>query len=240
MKKIALVYFLGFSLSVFAQTKIGIEAGIGFGNRTNGKEYLERTEGINTIQSEIATNVGLVAQLNLSERLFLKTGFIFQNSAYAEKIDAGQFLVTEELEPYYCFLPGEAQEGRTSIKYKYNFVEIPFVVNYQFAQSCEECGWKWFVGLGPTVSWVVNKKVKTDLIKDANYIDYDCVPSNDLILGIQGAIGGEYRFSNQHFLNLSFIYDQHLQPIYYGESNKFGFYNLGLRLAYYFAFSASK
>ena len=82
--------------------------------------------------------------------------------------------------------------------------------------------------------------MKTDLIKDANYIDYDCVPSNDLILGIQGAIGGEYRFSNQHFLNLSFIYDQHLQPIYYGESNKFGFYNLGLRLAYYFAFSASK
>jgi hypothetical protein len=240
MRNLVIFFCLGFSLSALAQTKFGVEVGVGFGNRTNIDEYIQRTEGISTIQSEIGTNVALLTKLNLSERFFLKTGAVYQTSAYSEKIAAGLFSVPQELEPYYCFLPNEAQEGRTSIKYKYNFVEIPFVVNYQFAQSCEECGWKWFVGLGPTVSWVVNKKVKSDLLKDANYIDYNCVPSNDVILGIQGAIGGEYRFSNQHFLNLSLIYDQHLQPIYYGETNTFGFYTVGLRLAYYFAFSASK
>ena len=240
MKKLLTVCSVIMAVSVFSQTKIGLEVGVGFGNRTNIDGHVQRSEGILTIQSEVGTNVALVTQLNLSERFFLKTGAIYQTSAYSEKVDAGTLSFPDELFPYYCFLSNEAQEGRTSIKYKYNFIESPFVVNYQFAQSCEECGWKWHIGFGPTVSWVLNKEVKSDLLKDENYIDYNCVASNDLILGLQAAVGGEYRFSNQHFLNLSFVYDQHLQPIYYGETNIFGFYNVGLRFAYYFVFSASK
>ena len=240
MKNILFILVLFLSFSVFSQTKLGLEVGVGFGNRTNIDEYVQRSEGVLTIQAEVGTNVALVTHLNLAERFFLKTGAIYQTSAYSEKVDAGILSFPDELKPYYCFLPNEGREGKTSIQYKYNFIEIPFVVNYQFAQSREETGWKWFLGLGPTVNWVVNQKVKSDLLKDENYIEYNCVASNDLILGLQAAVGGEYRFSSQHFLNLSFVYDQHLQPIFYGDTNNLGFYNVGLRLGYYFVFNANK
>ena len=226
--------FLGFS-----QTKIGAELGVGISNRTNIDEFLERTEGILSIQSEIGTNLALVTQLDLAERWFLKTGAVYQSFSYTEKVDAELLAFPKELEPYYCFLPSEEQVGLTSIKYRYNFIEIPFVVNYQFAQSCEECGWKWFAGVGPTVSWLLQKKVKTPLIKDGNYIDVDCVPPEGLLLGAQAVIGGEYKFSGQQLLNFSLVYDQQIQPIYRDE-NAYSLYSIGVRVAYYFVFNAIK
>lgn len=240
MKKILIVCAYFVSLTVFSQTKVGVELGVGISNRTNIDKHLKQTDGILSIQSEIGTNVAFLTQLNLGERLFLKTGAVYQSMVYTEKVDAGLLSFSEAIEPFYCFLPNETQEGRTSIKYKYNFIEVPFVINYQFAQSCEDCGWKWFIGLGPTVSWVVNKKVKTDLIKDANFVDYACVPTDELLLGLQASLSGEYRFSNQHFLNLSLVYDQQLQSVYNNSENQFRFYSIGFRAAYYFALSANK
>ncbi len=70
MKKLLTVCSVIMAVSVFSQTKIGLEVGVGFGNRTNIDGYVQRSEGILTIQSEVGTNVALVTQLNLLERFF--------------------------------------------------------------------------------------------------------------------------------------------------------------------------
>ena len=115
---------------------------------------------------------------------------------------------------------------------------MPILIKYVFA-NCEDCGWKWSLGVGPTFDLSINHKVKSPVFYTDDYINTDCLVRQSVLLGLKSEIGGQYSFNEKNSIGISLFYDQQLQSLYNNPLNyNFGWF--GLKASYYFAFNASK
>ena len=229
--------FLILSVASYSQIKIGVSAGVGISNRTND-EARNAEQAVVANNSEIGSLLGVDINVPLNKRWFVSSGVELKTLSFSEKLDVENFnLINSDFE--FSCVPAELPaEGIAPIKHKFGFVQIPVMVNYVFA-NCEDCGWQWSLGVGPTIDFSLNHKVKSPVFYKEEFVKADCLERQSVVFGLQAEIGGQYGIGEKSTFGLSLFYDQQLQSVYDNSLN----YNLGwfgLKASYYFAFSAFK
>lgn len=243
MKKGLLLFSLLVGLlSAHAQPSLQITAGIQHASVT--PHFLVYPDTVSkTATQKIGVALGLVANVEITSRLFFHTGVVYSTKGS----DWTQFYDTTNLYYKTVNLSGEKKIKKYSVNTQLNlqYIEIPLDLLYQlpFKKNAS-----FIVGLGPQASVFYNGNIRTQTLS----VSQDSLgaghvrtylketENNDLLVG-----KGEARFRVLHFALNAFAgiefkrvflrvnYDQDLTDFYAEEGRRYKNKTIGLRFGIY-------
>jgi hypothetical protein len=239
MKNIFTLLFVVVAFQFQGQTKLGLSLSGGISDVSSNDQRVSYP-AITDIQSEFGYTIGLDIEVPLNQRWYFTSRLDWQPYGFSEKLNTELVDLNNDILEFFCNIPENVPEGIAPVKHRFGFLQIPIMANFIFNEGCEECGWQWFLGLGPTFNLSLNHAIKTPLIDGDSYQNVDCLVRQSVIVGLQAEIGTTYQFpNNPNQLRFTLFYNGHFQSLYEHPLN----YNLGmggLRVAYLFALAANK
>lgn len=168
---------------------------------------------------------GFAFGYKLNSKLKLETGIFFSSKGYKSRIK--EVFFGDQIRPDTIL---NTTGSSLQIKYIYQFLEIPVMLNYQI--EIDETTHT-FIGLGYNNQLLVNAYSKFILDKNVNNDYYLLNSTNKYIPGLNIALGLEKQIKNNIHLRLNFISKNSLKSVYNYDLKTY-LWNYGVNAGIYF------